>query len=278
MEDISMPLVSILMAAYNTQNYISEAIDSVVNQTYVNWELIICDDCSQDGTYEVCKNYEKKDKRIKVIKNKINSGQATARNNAFLKSRGEYIAILDSDDFFSTDKIEKQINFILNHKEFAFVGCNSTMFNEWEGEYGFIKKELIPKPEIVLKNKGFVYASILVRRNVFKLINGYTVSSITRTGEDYDLVCKMYLNGYKGANIQENLYHYRVQNENYNRRKYRCYYSEFRIAMKHVREGWLLKNEVSKKIIIHLFFPLIKGLIPTPLMKMYHKKRFEKEE
>lgn len=273
-KNIDKPLISILMAAYNSEKYIEEAIQSVINQTYKNWELIICDDCSLDNTFTICESYHVKDSRIKVIKNNDNMGQAQARNNAFLVSTGEYITILDSDDTIDKHKLEKQLYFLLNNK-CDLVGSNATMFNEKDGVYGYIKKTYMPNPFDIICNNGYVYASIMCTRNSFQKAGMYTVSPITQTGEDFDLICKMYELDYIGYNLQEFLYNYRVSRENYNRRKYICYYHEFQVAFSFVKRGWFNLFSIQKWKIIYIFSPLIKGLIPKKIMKIYHKKRMK---
>lgn len=103
-------LVSIIMPSYNTAPYIKETIQSVLNQTYTNWELIIVDDCSTDNTDEVLSEIH--DERIKYFKNEKNSGAAVSRNKALREAKGQWIAYLDSDDLWMTEKLEKQINFM----------------------------------------------------------------------------------------------------------------------------------------------------------------------
>lgn len=104
-------LVSVIMPSYNTAKYISETIESVLTQTYTNWELIIVDDCSTDNTDEVVKPFLSDD-RIKYIKNEKNSGAAVSRNRALREAKGKWIAFLDSDDLWVTEKLEKQIEFM----------------------------------------------------------------------------------------------------------------------------------------------------------------------
>lgn len=104
-------LVSIIMPSYNTAKFISETIDSVLMQTYTNWELIIVDDCSTDNTDEVVKSFLSDD-RIKYIKNEKNSGAAFSRNRALREANGKWIAFLDSDDLWFPEKLEKQIRFM----------------------------------------------------------------------------------------------------------------------------------------------------------------------
>ena len=103
-------LVSIIMPSYNTGKFIQETINSVKNQTYNNWELIIVDDGSTDNTDEVVRAI--KDDRIKYIKNKVNKGAAISRNIALREAKGRWIAFLDSDDLWKEDKLEKQIKFM----------------------------------------------------------------------------------------------------------------------------------------------------------------------
>lgn len=102
--------VSIIMPSYNTAVYIKDTIQSVLNQTYKNWELIIVDDCSTDNTDEVVDEIH--DDRIKYLKNEKNSGAAVCRNRALREAKGQWIAFLDSDDLWMTEKLEKQIQFM----------------------------------------------------------------------------------------------------------------------------------------------------------------------
>ncbi len=104
-------LVSIIMPSYNTARFIKETVDSVLAQSYTNWELIIVDDCSTDNTDDVVAQFSG-DSRIKYIKNNKNSGAAESRNRALREAKGKWIAFLDSDDLWASDKLEKQIAFM----------------------------------------------------------------------------------------------------------------------------------------------------------------------
>lgn len=112
-------LVSIITPAYNCAEVISETIESVINQTYENWEMIIINDCSTDNTAEIAKKYCKKDSRIKLVCMENNSGSADARNRGIKLSRGKYIALLDSDDLWKPEKLSRQISF-MRSKQCAF--------------------------------------------------------------------------------------------------------------------------------------------------------------
>ena len=120
-------LVSIIMPSYNTAKFISETIDSVLAQTYTNWELIIVDDCSKDDTDAAVAKYQ--DQRIRYLKNEKNSGAAVSRNRALREAKGRWIAFLDSDDLWMPDKLEKQIRF-MEEKNYAYSYTNYVEIGE----------------------------------------------------------------------------------------------------------------------------------------------------
>ncbi len=115
------PLVSVLMTAYNRENYIAEAIESVLGSTHQNWELVIVDDCSKDKTVAIAKNYADKDKRIHVYINEKNLGDYPNRNKAISLSNGEYIMFCDSDDKLLPESISKILNLTESIDNFNFA-------------------------------------------------------------------------------------------------------------------------------------------------------------
>ncbi len=132
-------LVSIIMPTYNCAKYIKETIESVLNQTYTNWELIIVDDCSQDNTEEVVNSIN--DKRITYYRLDSNSGAAIARTKAMEMANGQYMAFLDSDDLWYEDKLEKQLCFMRENK-YAFT-C--TAYEQIDEESKLLNKTIQPK-------------------------------------------------------------------------------------------------------------------------------------
>lgn len=107
-----MELVSIIMPAYNSELYITDAIESVLAQTYINWQLLIIDDCSKDKTLTIIQQFEKKDKRIQIFQTPQNSGAGSARNLGIANAKGRYIAFLDSDDWWYPTKLQTQLDFM----------------------------------------------------------------------------------------------------------------------------------------------------------------------
>lgn len=112
-------LVSIIVPVYNAEKFIKDTIKTVLDQTYENWELLLVNDCSTDKCVEIIKEYQQKDKRIKLFSNSKNSGAAVSRNKGIEESRGRYIAFLDADDLWEPKKLEKQVSF-MQEKDCAF--------------------------------------------------------------------------------------------------------------------------------------------------------------
>ena len=137
-------LVSIITPVYNAEKYLEETILSVINQSYKNWELLLIDDCSTDKSYEIIQEYLKIDKRIKYLKNERNSGPAITRNRGLENSKGEYIAFLDSDDFWKEDKLKNQINFMKENNIFMCHGIIN------DGRKGNMLKKIITEQELII--------------------------------------------------------------------------------------------------------------------------------
>lgn len=143
-------LVSIVMPSYNTGRYIAESIKSVLAQTYKNWELLIVDDCSTDNTDEIVAEFH--DERIKYFKNKKNSGASVSRNLALRKAEGKWIAFLDSDDLWYSEKLEKQIAFMVENKCYF----SYTTYEEIDVE-GNPTGVMVTGPKKITKRKMFHY-------------------------------------------------------------------------------------------------------------------------
>lgn len=125
--------VSIIMPAYNAEQYIGEAIHSVLAQTHKEWELIIIDDCSFDNTGQIALKFVSKDARIRYLKNSVNSGVSKSRNIGIKEAKNDWVAFLDSDDCWENDKLEKQLELFEQYPEGKLFFTGSGFINE-EGE------------------------------------------------------------------------------------------------------------------------------------------------
>jgi len=113
---MAKPLVSVIVPLFNYSNYIGYCIQSIINQTFVDFELIVVDDCSTDNSYKIVKKFAKKDKRIKVIKLDKNYGYSKAKNEGIIISKGKYITTLDADDMFTKNSVKIRLNAMTKHK------------------------------------------------------------------------------------------------------------------------------------------------------------------
>lgn len=159
-------LVSVILPTYNCENFIKETLDSVLKQTFKEWELIIVDDCSTDGTIEILNEYKKNDHRIKLYSLKQNNGAAIARNLGVKHAKGNFIAFLDSDDLWNINKLELQINFMIdNNYSFTCTSYNKidengasldrvVKWDEISSYEGILKKN--PGNSTVIYNAGLL--------------------------------------------------------------------------------------------------------------------------
>lgn len=158
-------LVSIVMPAWKAERYIGETIESVIAQTYTNWELMVVDDCSPDDTSVIVEKYCKCDNRIKLIKNKRNGGPAYARNRALKQARGRWIAFLDSDDLWDEQKLHKQISF---HKTQGSV-LTYTEYRRFQENKRSGKVVSIPQSLTyfeLLGNTAIATSTVMIDRNI----------------------------------------------------------------------------------------------------------------
>lgn len=142
-------LVSIIMPSYNTARYISDSIKSIQAQTYTNWELIIVDDCSTDSSIDTILSFN--EPRIRVLRNKTNSGAAVSRNYALREAKGKWIAFLDSDDLWAPEKLQKQIKFMKDtNYSFTFTDYRICLNGEW-------MPYIVTGPDVVNRRKMYDY-------------------------------------------------------------------------------------------------------------------------
>ena len=200
-----MPRVSVIMPVYNGEKFVGEAIESILNQTFSDFELIIIDDASTDGTLEVVRKFP--DGRIRIIRNHENIGIARSRNKGLREAQGEYIAVHDSDDISYPERFELQVKFLDNHPEVAAVGSWYVVIDENGEELERVK--LWTRDDdikaVLLKKNQFAHGAMMIRKECLKAVGGYR--HIERC-EDYDL-CLRLAERYKLANLPRFLYKYR---------------------------------------------------------------------
>ena len=196
------PLVSVIIPTYNREKYIKKALESALNQTYKNIEIVIINGSPNDETEKVIKPYLV-DSRIKyvhqpeihtnTVKNRANI--AKARNKAIKISKGKYIAILDDDDFWSDEKkLEKQVQFLENHPDYVLCGGGMIIFEE-NSKTSHIKMLTPEKDEDIRKSMlfscPFVHGSVVFRKNIYEKVGGYNEKLYYGHPEDWDLCARL---------------------------------------------------------------------------------------
>jgi glycosyltransferase EpsE len=200
--------LSVIMSVYNGGTYLDTAIRSILNQTYQNFEFIICNDASTDHTQMILEKFATQDSRIVLIQNHTNMQLAASLNNCIKIAKGKYIARMDDDDISLPDRFMEEINYLKDNPKISLVGTGIALFDS-EGAWGkhFCKEK--PNLKDVYKGNVFDHPTIMIQKSVLEEVGGYSALSYTSRTEDYDLWCRMYAKGYYGENLQKVLLQYR---------------------------------------------------------------------
>lgn len=267
-----MPRVSIIMGEYNCKSMelLSQTVQSLINQTYTNWELIICDDGSSNNTYSMLESIKQLDPRIKIIKNEENQGLGFALNTCLQYATGEYIARQDDEDISTPNRLQAQVDFLDNHPEYDLVGTNAVLFDD-DGEWGNYNLPEYPNRYSFLWSSPFLHPSIMIRKSVYDECNGYCTDKDALRCEDYDLFMRIYASGHIGYNIQKQLYRYKSVNDKKN--KYRSMTDRIREAKIRLKGFRSLKLGVYS--IPYIIKPILIGLIPQRIFYQIKKSQHE---
>ena len=261
--------VSIIMGIYNCENTLDESLQSIFNQTFQNWEFIICNDGSTDNSYSIVEKYAKNDKRIKLIQNEKNMGLNYTLNHCLKYAQGEYIARMDGDDISLPTRLQKEVEFLDSHPDYSIVSTPMIYFDE-RGEFAIGKSIKIPTKYDAIKGTPFCHAPCMVRKRAYDAVKGYSIDKKTLRVEDYDLWIRMMSLGFRGYNLSEPLYKMRDDRDAYSRRKYKYRINEAYVKYKAIK---LLK--LPLKYSVFILRPLIVGCIPSFLYKKLHSKKIQ---
>lgn len=234
-------LVSVIIACYNAEEYIDDCIKALLAQTYSNLEIIICDDASTDNSYIKLCEWKEKDNRITVLNNDKNLYAAETRNNCIAISKGDYLLIQDVDDISKTNRVERLVA-VLESEDIDFVSSAMSAFdtNPQETFKLMKQKKMYPKKKDFLWNLPFYHPATMFTREAIMAVDGYRVAEETRRGQDYDMFMRMYAKGFKGKNLEESLYLFRLDNANIKRRTFKARIGEYKIRKRGFKELGLL--------------------------------------
>lgn len=254
------PSVSIIMSVYNAEKTLKMAIDSITSQTYTDFEFIICDDASHDGSLKILEEYESRDGRIILIKHTENKGLGASLNDCLKIARGKYIARQDADDISKPERLERTLAY-LEESGCPYVASGIYVFDDGGVWSQRMFEEKITK-HIIAKKNPFFHPTMIFKREILELVGGYRVVEETRRTEDYDLVMRLAAEGYIGQNLQEYLYYVYEPADAYLRhtRKTRMY--EVRVRLHGLK---VMKSPFYDYV--YLLKPIIMSLIPHKFYK-----------
>lgn len=264
--------ISVIMGIYNCASTLQEALDSLYAQTYQDFEIILCDDGSNDDTYKLALENQKMHPNIVLLKNPHNMGLNQTLNNCLAVAQGEYIARMDGDDLCDPTRFEKEIAFLEEHPEYAIVSTTMKYFDE-NGVFGQGHvSEAEPTKESFTRGTPFCHAPCMVRKEAYDAVGGYSISKWLLRNEDYNLWAKMYAKGYKGYNIDEPLYSMRddrnaVVRRNIRNRINSIYSLTVAYRMLHFSTLGYIKNAMMQ---------IIKIIMPTFIYNYFHRRTLKK--
>lgn len=234
--------ISIITATYNSLPYVRETYECIMKQTHTNWEWLVTDDCSVDGTYEYLSGLANSNDKIKLFRNQLNSGAAVSRNNSIKHSTGQFIAFIDSDDLWFHQKLELQLSSMIKDSlNFTF-----TAYEIIDGESQSLHKIVDAKQsrpvnyqDMLKKHATLGCSTVMLRKNAFEDLS----MPLILTGQDYGLWLKLLKTGGYAYPLNDVLMRYRVLPTSISRNK-----------VKKAKRQWQIYREIEK-------LPLFKSAI-----------------
>lgn len=207
------PKVSVIMPAYNAESYIREAIESILNQTFKDFELIVINDCSTDRTREIVKEFGSKDNRVKLVDNKKNLRIAKTLNAGLKVARGKYIARMDADDYSYPERIDKQVTLLDSNSQLSLISGNMDICDE---DLNIKTRSHFPLKDTRIRNvllqfNPMVSPAMMWRKEISDNVGGFNTDILT---EDYMFIMDMSSKG-QLENLDDSLLKYRVLNKSF---------------------------------------------------------------
>ena len=203
-----MPRVTVVMAVYNAAQFVREAVASVLAQTYRDFELVVVDDASSDGSLSILRSFD--DPRLRIIHHDANQGAALSRNDAMAVAYGELVAIMDADDVCAPTRLERQVTFLDANTQVGLVGCG--VYDNIETNGGVLYTSYLPEhnatiQRTLMKQWCFLHSSIMFRKTLFQAVGGYRKAF--EPAEDHEFVLRI-LEHCQAHNLYERLVSYRL--------------------------------------------------------------------
>lgn len=258
------PLISVLMGVRYIRDdlfFLKRAVASVTTQTYRRIELLICDDGSTLGAVEYLAEAAREDLRIRLIRKPGCLDLASKLNLCLTAAKGAYIARMDDDDCSRSDRLEKQVSFLIENKDIAFVGCNVDLYRNGGkvGSWVFPERPMIRD---FYMHQPYIHPTLMFRREALEVVRGYSEDCRQVLCEDYDLLLRLYAEGYQGANLQEILFDYTLPATAKGSRRMGHRWNETVTRWRRFKELGVLPGALPWVV-----KPLAVGLLPESLLK-----------
>ena len=265
--------ISVIMAVHNCAKTVDKAIQSIMDQTYTNWVMIICDDGSTDNTLAVVKGYEEKyPDKFKVIQNEGNKKLPYSLNHCLKYVETELVARMDGDDWSMPERFEKQVAFLESHPDVVLVGTGVAV-SDGENQIGSIIKTPTPTIETMLTQNAFSHASIMTYKYVYDSLGGYSLDPTVLRVEDVELWCRFLAAGYVGHNITDELYVILEDANAVRRRSFSARLNEAKTRNRGYRlmgfKGW---------VTVKPYLGILKAFVPVKVYQILHERRFKKNK
>ena len=259
---MSKPKISVIMSEYNTPpNYLRASIESILNQTFKDIEIIIVDDCGKNDLYSITEEY--KDKRIRVIKNKKNIGLVESLNKAITASKADILARMDTDDVADENRLEEQYNFMINHEEYSVVGTLANEFSK-NSTTGVLGKPGEKTAKSLAYGDSIIHPSAMMRKKDVQSVGGY---KNYKRAEDLSLWFELVMKGFRLFVIDRVLLNYRVNEEDYSKRKLKTRGGEIKARLHYYR---LTKAPVLAYLVI--VKSIASSILPTRIVAFFRRK------
>lgn len=261
-------MISVIMGVYNAEKTVERAIRSLF--TYRGeMQVIAVDDGSADRTAEILSALAGEFPSLKILSNDSNRGLTYCLNRALKECNGEFIARLDADDINREGRFEKQLAFLTENPQYAFVGGNALLFDE-EGAYARRRFPQEVALSQVIRENPFIHPTLMFRKSALDKVNGYRDIEKTVRCEDYDLVFRLYAAKLYGRNLNEDLISYYEPRKGGGKHTKRTRRNEFYVR----RYGSRINRSLKGRL--YAFKPLILSIIPAAIYRKFHKAKQEK--
>ena len=270
---VKSKLLTVLMSVYNGEFYLEEAIESILRQTFTNFDFLIIDDASTDKSSAILEEFAKQDSRIKILTNKQNYGLAYSLARGVEAAETPWIARIDADDLAIRDRLAKQMNYIEEHSEIDILGSYALNIND-DGEILGTRKVPIDHENIcrLIWTNPLIHPTVLFRRSAILQIGSYYCKTRQRIPEDYQLWFRACAAGLQFANLPEPLIYYRFSEKNFVR-------NNLQFLLAHVLIGWQGCWRVKAAPLAYLGItkPLVLGILPPSLRYLVYNwlKQFD---